>query len=798
MLNQNQYILYIEIHKPSRLVRDYIDLTRASQGSRQPGAFATKNITCAISSTKMGRTITVESRGPERSFAIFCEYDNEIKEYWNQPEPIEVIRHNKHGTAIRKPYTPDFLVLTKNGPKLIEVKPLKTVRRLIEEKPLDWQQDGTTYRFLPAESKCNEMGIPFEVWVYESEHQYKVSNYELLITSRDAPQFEIGLSERCRCLFWDKYYWSMLELKQRLNLDSYVPLFQLIDQGYLFTDLTRKLLSEPDSCILTMDNDLLENAIKDSTQLGTCLEPSEDRIDFSLVPKEVEAKQALDRLKQIDSGQSNRSIRRWKKQIKDGKKNGLSAFQALLPKSYLRGNRSNKLLTAVSDFLEDYILTKHSKRQGLNKTQSYYSYVGQARKLQPELTPVSLMTFSNRIKFNYDQQVAAGRGGKRLANSVSVPTDPLERHLKFSIPWQAVAIDHYLVDLYLICYKNGKNIVVNRPQLTVMMDLATKKIVAVSISFLAPSRRSVSKVLRECVRKHGRLPREIILDRGSDFKSVYTESLLAHYGIIYSIRPPSLPRMGGEIENFFKNFIKEYLSRKPGNLADFEEARSIDGKLAPKNKAMLTIEDLYREINFYINFSGQKPQNKKISSIEDEFEQGVKNFPCTPIPIAYDHEFLIATSIESRKYRIDFQRGVSIAESWYWAPKLASLKGKKRSIEIRIDPENHTIVYGAIDNSWEPLYSSDINRYKTLSVEKQLSESLIALEAISFRNHLRKEHGITLAATIDEDFIDNISTPLEVTRHDSIHTLPLNTELNSIDFSKIRKLESSEWSKTHE
>jgi transposase InsO family protein len=797
MLNQNQYILYNEIHKPSRLVRDYIDLTRAGQGSRQPGAFATKNITCALSSTKMSRTITVESRGPERSFAIFCEYDNDIKEYWNQPEPIEVIRHNKHGTAIRKPYTPDFLVLTNNGPKLIEVKPLTEVCRLIKEKPLDWKQDGTVYRFLPAELKCTELGIVFEVWIYEPKHQYKLSNYELLITSRDAPNFEIGLSERCRCLFWEKYYWSMSDLKSRLKLASYVPILQLIDQDYLFANLASKLLSEPDSCILTMDVDLLESAIKASCQLGTYIGAAERGVKLALIPKEAEAKKALDRLIQIESGENNRSIRRWKKQIRDGKENGLSDFQALLPKTFLRGNRRNKLLTSTSDFLENYILTKHSKSPGLNKTQSYYSYVNLARKLQPELTPVTLMTFSNRIKFNYDQQVAFGRGGKRLANSVSEPTDPLQRHLKPSIPWQAVAIDHYLVDIFLVCFKNGKNVVVQKPQLTAMIDLATKKILALSISFLAPSRRSVAKVLRECVRKNGCLPREVILDRGSDFKSVYTESTLAHYQTIYSMRPPSLPRMGGEIENFFKNIIKEHLGRRPGNVADFKEARSIDGKLAPRNKAIMTIEDLYRGIDFHINFQTQKPQNGKISSSIDEFEQGIKDFPSMAIPVTFDQEFLIATSIESKKYRIDFQRGVSIGEAWYWSPKLMSLKGKKKTVEIRIDPENHQVVYGAIGSHWEQLHASGINRYQTLSVEKQLSESLIALEAISYRNHLRKEHGISLAAATDV-LNDKLSAPPEVTEPNSINIIPLSTELEKIDFSKVRKLESSEWSQDHE
>jgi hypothetical protein len=126
-----------------------------------------------------------------------------------------------------------------------------------------------------------------------------------------------------------------------------------------------------------------------------------------------------------------------------------------------------------------------------------------------------------------------------------------------------------------------------------------------------------------------------------------------------------------------------------------------------------------------------------------------------------------------------------------------SLKGKKKTVEIRIDPENHQVVYGAIGSHWEQLHASGINRYQTLSVEKQLSESLIALEAISYRNHLRKEHGISLAAATDV-LNDKLSAPPEVTEPNSINIIPLSTELEKIDFSKVRKLESSEWSQDHE
>jgi transposase InsO family protein len=154
------------------------------------------------------------------------------------------------------------------------------------------------------------------------------------------------------------------------------------------------------------------------------------------------------------------------------------------------------------------------------------------------------------------------RGGRRSRNGLLAPTNPLERNLKFQLPWQAAAIDEYLADIYLVFYtSNGKPFVV-RPWLTAIIDLATSKILAITISFINPSKRSLAKVMRECLRIHGRLPQEILFDRGSNFKSKYAAELLASLGIINTLRPAAYSRSGGEIEAVFGEFIKMWLSQR--------------------------------------------------------------------------------------------------------------------------------------------------------------------------------------------------------------------------------------------
>ena len=53
---------------------NYIQMVRENPPSRMVGTHAKRNIVSFYPSQKMGHTISTESRGPEKSFAILCEY----------------------------------------------------------------------------------------------------------------------------------------------------------------------------------------------------------------------------------------------------------------------------------------------------------------------------------------------------------------------------------------------------------------------------------------------------------------------------------------------------------------------------------------------------------------------------------------------------------------------------------------------------------------------------------------------------------------------------------------------------
>lgn len=58
-------------------------------------------------------------------------------------------------------------------------------------------------------------------------------------------------------------------------------------------------------------------------------------------------------------------------------------------------------------------------------------------------------------------------------------------------------------------------------------------------------------VIRDCVRRYGRIPTTIVVDQGAEFKGTYFEQLLAYMGAHKRMRPASHPRFGSIIERFF-------------------------------------------------------------------------------------------------------------------------------------------------------------------------------------------------------------------------------------------------------
>jgi transposase InsO family protein len=155
------------------------------------------------------------------------------------------------------------------------------------------------------------------------------------------------------------------------------------------------------------------------------------------------------------------------------------------------------------------------------------------------------------INRRLQSEVVLNRRGRRAAYQLQAPYLELRlttpRH--GDRPFHICHIDHTELDVEVVCSSTGRNL--GRPWLTIFMDAFSRRFLAFFLSFDPPSYRSCMMVLRECVRRHGRLPQILVLDGGKEFDSVYFETLLARYECTKKTRPPAKPRFGSVCERLF-------------------------------------------------------------------------------------------------------------------------------------------------------------------------------------------------------------------------------------------------------
>ena len=102
-------------------------------------------------------------------------------------------------------------------------------------------------------------------------------------------------------------------------------------------------------------------------------------------------------------------------------------------------------------------------------------------------------------------------------------------------PFEIGHIDHTELDVELVCSRTDHNL--GRPWATFLVDAYSRRLLAVYLTFDPPSYRSCLMALRICVKRHGRLPQIVVLDNGTEFHSVYFETLLATFECTKKQRP---------------------------------------------------------------------------------------------------------------------------------------------------------------------------------------------------------------------------------------------------------------------
>lgn len=182
-----------------------------------------------------------------------------------------------------------------------------------------------------------------------------------------------------------------------------------------------------------------------------------------------------------------------------------------------------------------------------------------------ELAPPSRCTVQRRLLATQERKLQAKRIGAKRARYIF---EPMPGHVTAVDPLERVEIDHTLLDVMLRS-DDPESDFVGRPWLTIAIDVATRCILGLYITFDAPSSLSNAICMTSAVLPkdpaaefgvplpwpmHG-VPKMIMTDNGKDFQSEAFFRGCKDYGIKLQYRPVGSPHYGGTIERLIGTMV---------------------------------------------------------------------------------------------------------------------------------------------------------------------------------------------------------------------------------------------------
>lgn len=323
------------------------------------------------------------------------------------------------------------------------------------------------------------------------------------------------------------------------------------------------------------------------------------------------------------------------------------------------------------------------------------------------VTPSSLRTFANLINARKGHAQQKKRVGEKAAYSDEPQyltldrTTPRHGNRSFHVGH----IDHTPLPLKTKD-EHGKD-TETTIWLTVLVDAFGRYVLAFYLSFDAPSHVACMMVMRDCVRRHGRVPRWIIVDQGSEFIGTYFEQLLGMLEIQKRERPGGKARFGSTVERLFGTTIEQFIENLLGATHDMNP-RQVGKDVDPTRFAIWTFNLLWQELERYFrevyhrnvhSGLGASPDSVFAAGLHAGGERPHKRF-------AYDRSFLIITCPSTSKGEAKVQAsGIKINYLYYRCPEMDMPGVRGKTVPVRYEPFDRGRAYAYINGRWCDCYS---------------------------------------------------------------------------------------------
>lgn len=337
------------------------------------------------------------------------------------------------------------------------------------------------------------------------------------------------------------------------------------------------------------------------------------------------------------------------------------------------------------------------------------------------LTAPSRKAVSARLSAKPRKEVVARRHGGKAARDQFAPAIG---SLEADWPLSLVQIDHTPVDVIVV--DSLTRAPIQRPWLTLAIDVCTRCVVGYHLSLDAPCATSVALCLAHAVlpkapwlaeRKieaewpvHGLLT-HLHLDNAKEFRSEALRRGCEQYGIAIDYRPVRTPHYGGHIERLIGTMMGK-VHLLPGTTYSSIAAK---GDADPEKTAAMTIDELEQWLVQAITGVYHRTVHRSLGIAPlAAWQRGLMGDGVTPGcgepgSVSDPRRFLIDfLPLERRLIRRD---GISLNSIHYWSDILRTWIGEPQKMIVRYDPRDLSRLYLlAPDGQYYDLHYRNLRR----------------------------------------------------------------------------------------
>ncbi len=382
-------------------------------------------------------------------------------------------------------------------------------------------------------------------------------------------------------------------------------------------------------------------------------------------------------------------------------------IRSLAPLTKARGNHKIRLSEEVTAIIETIINEKYLDTQRASVLSTYDTVIAriahenQLRPKDDQITKPSQMVLYRAVAKLDPYEEMKARYGKAAAD---LKFNPVKQGIRPTRALERVEIDHTKLDLFVI--DTERKMPIGRPWLTTAIDVYTKCIAGMYVSFNPPSYLSVMQCMRHAItpkayvkQRYPEIRHEwgaygkmesVVVDNGKEFHSTHFEDACLQLGIVLQYAPIKLAWYKPSIERYFGTLNTRLLHQQPGtsfsNIVD-------KGDYDPRENAIIDFNTLMSVLHKWIVDVYHYDEHRGIHDIPAlRWEKAIEEFP-PALPSCREELDVMLGMIEKR---VISKSGIELHGLFYNDESLALLRRRRKEegkVTVKFDPGDLSMIH---------------------------------------------------------------------------------------------------------